>query len=211
MTTEIDIDRSADLFPEFNTLVAVTAAFCIAAELQVNRHINHKPGDHVSLEGLLVKQSIRLPLVGPIAAALANVTPDSIQITIDGPLSPPVLNSNTFQGNSIQSILTSIFQPVLINYFERNRDKLEAKYGSDRTKWPSAWQMGWLVRNGLSHGNKVFFERPTASPVTWGGASLGPSDNGKQLVFGLINQADILFLLFEMEDTLFKALVRRAI
>jgi hypothetical protein len=47
--------------------------------------------------------------------------------------------------------------------------------------------------------------------VTWGGIALSHADNNKRLVFGILNQADLLLLLFDMEDSLFTPLVRRAV
>jgi hypothetical protein len=206
----IVIDQNAQFFSEFNTMVTVTAACCIAVDLHVTGHINYQPGDYVSLEGHLLKRYVRLPLVGPVGAALSNRLPDYFHITVEDSTPAAAPLAHNFQSETLRSMLTAIFHPMVVNYFERHRPQLEAKFSSDRTAWPAAWQMGWLVRNGLSHGNKVHFERASARPVTWQGVSLGPMDSGRQLVFGILNQADLLLLLFEMEDTLFTPLARRA-
>jgi len=206
----IIIDQKAQFFPEFNAMVAVTAAFCIAVDLHVTGYINYQPGDFATLQGHLLKRNVRLPLVGPIAAALADRLPDSFHITVEDskPAATPL--AHTFQGRTLRSSLTAIFHPMIVNYFEKHMSQLKAKFGSDRTAWPAAWQMGWLVRNGLSHGNKIYFERATAKPVAWQGVTLGPTDNGRQLVLEILNHADLLLLLFEMEDTLFTPLARCA-
>jgi len=203
------VTQNAQLFSELNTMITVTAAFCIAADLHVSGHINYQAGDYVTFEGHLLKKNVRLPLVGPVGAALVSRLPDEIGITVEDPSAPAKPFKHEARG--IGDLLTSVFQPMLVNYFEKQRPALEARYGADRTCWPAAWQMGWLVRNGLSHGNKVFFERPSQKPVTWGGIALSHADNNKRLVFGILNQADLLLLLFDMEDSLFTPLVRRAV
>ncbi len=206
----ITVTQSAQLFAEFNTTIAVAAAFFIATELHVNGRVNHQPGDYARLDAHLLKRVVRLPLVGPVGAALAGTLPNTISITIEDASGPGSSSDVAQQPGNLQNVLTHIFHPMLVNYFERHRSALEARFGSDRTNWPSSWQMGWLVRNGLSHGNRVYFERHTARPVSWGGVTLSPTDNGTQLVFGILNQADIILLLFEMEETLFAPLTHRA-
>ncbi len=198
------IDRTAHLFEELNTIVTVTSALAIASELHVSGNVNYKAGDYLVIEAQLLQKEVRLPLVGPVAAALMNRLPDLIEITVvDG-----IHNHKPYKVETagFRALLVSMFQPLLVNYFERHRDALATKFGTDRPAWPNSWQMGWLIRNGLSHGNKVFFDRPTAKPVSWGGLTLSATDNGKQLVYGMINQGDLLLLMFEMEAVLFAAI-----
>ena len=148
------IGPQGTLFHEFNTLLTATLALAIAAELHVSGHVNYNAGDYLTIEGKLCAKEVRLPLVGPVAAALMDRLPDLIELTVvEG------IKGNTsfrHQTGGLRALLISLFQPFVVNFYERHKGTLHGRFGQDRTTWPDSWQMGWLVRNGASHGNQVY-------------------------------------------------------
>ena len=85
------------------------------------------------------------------------------------------------------------------------------KYHSDRTQLPDAWQMAWVIRNGLSHNGKVHFDPPKQTskktpklpaPVHWQGLKIGPEHQGQTILGNFLNVGDLIVLSIEMEQSL---------
>lgn len=93
----------------------------------------------------------------------------------------------------------AIFLPFLVNYHEHYRPEIEEKHRQGRTSWPAPWQMSWALRNATSHSGKVF-KTATQAPVSWRGLTFGPNDEPARKILSLVNGADILILLLEMEE-----------
>lgn len=54
----------------------------VASELILTGKVNHKLGDFLTIEAKHLVMQIRVPLVGPIQAALANIDPAFIEIEV---------------------------------------------------------------------------------------------------------------------------------
>ena len=93
----------------------------------------------------------------------------------------------------------------VVNQFERGILAIKGKFSADRTKWPSPWQMGWLIRNGLAHGGKVHFDLrrdPNPHPVIWRGLSITAKQQGEVILGNFVNVGDLIVLSIEMEEDL---------
>ena len=93
----------------------------------------------------------------------------------------------------------------VVNQFERGRLSIEARFSTDRTKWPAAWQMGWLIRNGLAHGGTVHFDlrrNPKPSLVCWRGLSISASQQGDTILGNFVNVGDLIVMTLDMEEDL---------
>ena len=84
----------------------------------------------------------------------------------------------------------------------RSIGRVQAQFGTNRTSWPDAWQMGWMVRNGISHGGLVHFKNDNQQGVTWNELEITPNEQGTQILGTLVNQGDLVLLLIDMEESL---------
>lgn len=196
-TTTYRILQSTGCYPEVNTLLIALQGVAVAAELHVTGTVKYQPGDYLTVEAKHLKGEVRLPIVGPVEAALANKKPDEIHVTIINGSTPCTLKYST---SGFVEFINAIFLPFLVTYHERYRAELESKFKGGRTNWPSPWQMSWALRNAASHGGKVF-EKATQQPVCWRGLTFSPSDEPAVKILSLVTGADILALMLEMEET----------
>lgn len=101
-----------------------------------------------------------------------------------------------------------MIQAFLVNHFERGRETIENRHTTHRPSWPSPWQMGWLVRNGLSHDGGVYFKSSKngdkggskPKPVHWRGLAIRPEDQGTPILGNLVSFGDLIILALEMEE-----------
>jgi hypothetical protein len=94
--------------------------------------------------------------------------------------------------------LYALEQSMFVNYFERERPQIEAKYGVDTTCWPADWNFARIVRNSVAHKNEVFFRNPAAAPVTWRGLTYSPPGNGRKVLNGDLWAADLIYLMTDL-------------
>lgn len=97
------------------------------------------------------------------------------------------------------SILSKlVLQGLFINYFERIKDEVIKNYGS-QAKWPTVWRFAQVVRNSCAHG-KIRIDNPKSSPVTWRTLAYTSTDNGRQVFWDDMAEADLIFLMLDMDS-----------
>lgn len=196
--TTYKITKTTGFYPELNTLLISLQSVAIAAELYRAGKVQTNPGDYVTIEAKHLLKEVRLPLYGPVQAAMMNAQPDEIHLSeVHGKTKSPLL----FWTSGFQNFVDALFLPFLVNFHQRNRDALIKGFSQDRTSWPAAWQMSWALRNAASHGGKVF-EKATQKPVMWQGITFGPGDEPAKCLTSMVNGADLLLLMIEMEESL---------
>ncbi|MFH6960792.1 hypothetical protein ACHRV1_25630 [Flavobacterium aquidurense] len=186
-------------YDQIDSLIIVIAAIAISFEYKIKNTAIYNPGDYVALEGLSTHKIIRLPLHGPIEAALQNLKPDTIEITVED-MAP---TSTTYQVNTsaLQNTIDYIFSPYFVAFYENNFSAAKTKFGTDFITWPVSWRMGWIVRNALSHNQKIYFTNLSTPAITWKGVTISPNQQNIPLR-NILNFTDILLLLFDMERDL---------
>lgn len=196
-TTTYKIVRSTGFYPQLNTLLIALQGVAVATELRATGSVSHQPGDYLTIEAKHSAKEVRLPLVGPVEAALANRKPDEIHLTV---VHGKTTVRHPHSTSGFKDFVDAIFLPFLVNYHETHIDDVKAQHTQTRTAWPNAWQMSWALRNAASHGGKVF-EKSTQKPVSWEGLTFSPSDEPAKKITSLINGADIFLLLLQLEET----------
>ncbi|MBB3195884.1 hypothetical protein [Roseateles terrae] len=195
MTTFL-IDKNSGLFHHLNVFLIALEGVFTATSLAAGQRVQLNPGDFSTIEGLVSKMDVRVPLHGPIATAIQDRTPDVIEITVlPTPPSPPRFRFNT---RGLVRTLTILVQPFYANYFEQHVPEIRARYGRDDKGWPPVWQAAWAVRNAISHNGRVWFKSPDHPAVTWRSLTLAPAHNGTELS-SLMSLGDLLVLLLDME------------
>ncbi|WP_029934542.1 hypothetical protein [Sphingomonas sp. UNC305MFCol5.2] len=103
---------------------------------------------------------------------------------------------------AVSHLLQSFGQALATAFFEQCREEVELKFGADVTGWPHVWNFGRTVRNAMSHGGKIHFQNPGASPVSWKGLTYSAADNGRQILHSDLWPGDIFDLIIEMDSYL---------
>lgn len=126
----------------------------VTSELILTGKVNHKPGDFLTIEAKHLDMQIRVPLVGPIQAALDNTDPELIQLeVIEGRKNDRGI---LYATSGFQKFIDTIFLPFLVSYFEKYKHEITEKHSASSDSWPDSWRMGWAVRNAASHNGRVF-------------------------------------------------------
>ena len=197
------ISSSRGCFQELLPLLATCSATYAAVQVHSARRFSSAP-DHVFVIICRHLDSrVALPLHGPIEDALQNRVPEGIGIgVLQGRGSIPTPG---FESAGFKDLFDRMIHPYVVNQFERGRLSIEARFSTDRTKWPAAWQMGWLIRNGLAHGGMVHFDlrrNPNPSPVCWRGLSISANQQGNTILGNFVNVCDLIVMTLDMEEDL---------
>lgn len=193
------INKSVGCFNDFNVLLIALSSVSIAANFHLRLPMDWKPGDYFALQGKLFSdKDVLLPLVGPVEGALKGVIPNLIEITVTDTAAGK--QEHLCKTSGFVGLIESVFQPFFVNYYERYLDGVRASFGDSDTQWPASWQMGWIVRNAISHNGCVYFRNQGHAAVTWEGLTLSYADNGARLIHNLLSVADLIILLLKMEE-----------
>jgi hypothetical protein len=196
--TTYRITKQTGFYDELCTLMIALQGVAVSTEYILNNKAEYAAGDHLTVEAKHLASKVRLPLFGPIQAAIHNLEPDQIDLTV---VSDRQAEQNfSHQISGFQKFVNAIFKPFLVSYHEAHKDEIEHKFPSGRHTWPDAWQMSWAVRNATSHNGTVFND-PHRKPVSWRGIHHSPSDDKTSPLLEKINGGDLLILLLEMEET----------
>lgn len=194
-----ELKASDGCFDDFYSLLVAIASLATAAQWHTSGTVDFKPGETIALEcSHLSDREVHLPLFGPVQSALAGVTPQVIQISVKqrNP-SPPSYKTKT---SGFAGAVETIFQPFFVNFYERHSGEIATKFGKIDKQAPSVWQMGWVVRNAVSHNGCVYFRDPAHQSVAWQGLVLSPQDNGKRLFHSIFSAGDLIVMMLEMEE-----------
>lgn len=190
------IIKSTGFYTELNVLLIALQGVAVTAGRLLNGGLIHNVGDYLTIQAKYLQKEVRVPLVGPVEAALANRKPDEVQLNVVHGITS---SSHAYWTIGFEEFINAIFLPFLVSYHQRYRPEIEARHRQGRTSWPASWQMSWALRNAVSHSGKVF-EKATQAPVAWRGLIFGPSDEPARTILSLINGGDILLLLLDMEE-----------
>ena len=152
MTTYKLLPETA-FFDELNVFLIALSSVAIACQLQATGKAQFNPGDYATIEAKHLDVRVRLPIVGPIAAALGDRKPDVIELTIMQGRDQERTYSHSTGG--LKGLLNAVAQPFLVNYYERHLDDIRERHGRSDRDWPAAWQMAWIVRNAYSSAVRI--------------------------------------------------------
>ena len=198
LQTTYRITKQTGFYEELCTLMIALQGVAVSTEYLLNNNAEYASGDYLTIEAKHLVSKVRLPLFGPIQAAIKNLEPDQIDLTVVS--DKQAEQDFTHELAGFQKFVNAIFKPFIVSYHEAHKDEIERKFPSGRHTWPNAWQMSWAVRNAASHNGTVF-DSPKRQPVSWQGITHLPSDDLTSPLLEKINGGDLLILLFEMEET----------
>lgn len=202
------------LHARLETFLIINAAFVYATASVAGREQPVERGDMVNCFCRYLNINVRLPLHGPLQAALAGKSPDRIAIECEEIISRPQYTGvgewaggfGSSRGISFgfAATIANMISPIFVEFYESYRQAVFATYqGQDN--WPEVWRFARVVRNGLSHGGCISIERATERPARWYGLTYSHANNGHRFIGVLdadMSLGDFLVLMFEMDDVL---------
>jgi len=198
------IEQGDRLFRPVNDFMIVTAAILQATSLfvEASTHKSKRPG--ARLDSKQGDRAIVIPLRSPLEHALADTLPDRLEIGFvpngflpDEPHEKPPHKSNGFRDATL-----SITSMLYLSLFERQVPWLTANVSTDRNKWGPIPCFGRMLRNAAAHEGRLSMDNPNTPAVSWKHLTYGPPDNGRQILGGDLNIADLLFFMFDLSDEL---------
>jgi hypothetical protein len=100
----------------------------------------------------------------------------------------------TVNMGALNHFIFGLSQMMVVSYVENHKGHLNAKYGPVDS-WPAVWQFARIVRNAMSHGNKVNIT--DGKTATWKGLTYSPSENGRTVVNADLLPGDLIVMLRE--------------
>ena len=194
------------LHGRINTLCVTLSAVAISAHYLWFGEARFPPGKGGDLYCRRIPAALRYPISGALEMALADQTPQSIDLefiaeTDTAQLEPgPEVPRRETDG--LASIYLSIISPLFVQFYEGYNDWLYRKQ-KHPDNWPEIWRFGRIVRNTMAHGGKVDIAQKD-SPASWRGLSYSSADNGREIVTreGDLSTGDIFTLMIEMSEEL---------
>jgi len=161
------------------------------------------PDRPLTIGGLPTGKGVDLEIYpGQVIVDMANGRFPSELTFILLPINSKVSTKCNVPMPGIKNTALQLYSYSYIAFYENIKNKIEMKFGEQPSKWPSILNFARVIRNSFAHGNIVNFINPRASKVSWENLSLGPVDNGKQVLFSLLGLSDIILLIFEIGNEL---------
>lgn len=183
-------------FKEITELLMAMQSLFIAVEVVRVGRIEYRPGDWGTLECRMLRREVMVPLYGPLQAAMGQEEIRAIPLGVRIRTFP---SSYANYYSNLNGSIESLARGALVNYFEKHREQIVNVHGRLPPTWPSSWQMGWAIRNAISHDGRVF-NNDRYLPVTWEGYTIAPTDEPEKQILNDVNAADMILLLIQMEE-----------
>lgn len=156
------------------------------------------PGDVATVESRRGHFQVRLPIYGPVKAALEGTGPDAIQIQTEQKNESKRYAAYT---SRLKHPVESVFVSNFLRYYIIGEVKLNKIHESD-WKWGNNWRFAWAIRNALAHNGRIDFRNPKKNAVEWDGLRYDASNNKHPVFEQDIGPADLILLMIDMDNEL---------
>ena len=75
------------------------------------------------------------------------------------------------------NVVAKMVGNAYLSFFERHSSNVKRRFGQQPASWPSAWRMGWLLRNAVAHNGRFAINDANFPITTWNGITVSCSDN----------------------------------
>ena len=193
--------RGDRLYGALNDFLVISAAMTYATATVQGDLRPIVPGETAGLQAIHGPFWVRVPVYGPIQAAVTDRKPDFIHYFYAEddslPWEPAITNYS-----GLATIMASFAAATFTNFYEAHAELISETVGNDKSQWPELLRFATIVRNSLSHGWQINIRNSRSLPASWRGLTLGPDDNGTKTVNSIIGVGDILVLLKDTCDAL---------
>ncbi|OLF81480.1 hypothetical protein AWH62_02075 [Maricaulis sp. W15] len=181
-------------------LATLVASVGIAAQYYADGRVTVNPGDYLAVVSNRFPMQLRVPMSGPVEAALMEIPISRIDLAIEASTPAPTYKIWT---SGYQSLVRHLIAPLFVDFYEQHLPWIEANLGGrDGSKWPAVLDFARVIRNACSHGGKLTFKNSTSRSVNWRGITYSPADHDKLVVCADLSLADIIALVFDISDEL---------
>lgn len=183
--------------PLFSLLV-VLSSYMFSMAVLLRREFEFSPDQAYRLHCAQFDYELCCPLDTPLKIAIKGMIPDEILLEFSEKTDFNAVGCTEYK--QTLNTLSNIVSPIFVTFYEFYRPWLQAHMGN-RSNWPKVWSFGWAVRNCASHGGKLAF-KSSRDAVVWRSLSYNRSNNGKKIIGVDLSVADIIILMFDMNDEL---------
>ena len=206
LTTLQTEDGKHRLHRRINNFMILMSSLATAVNVTVG---NAMPKDNlIGMESQIFNLHLAFFTEQFLPNVINDVMPRTLEIQIRSGRENQVQKQNEERGLETKSFdgYTEVFYqtiaPMFVEFYEAHKQWLYENINREPTRWPSILNFGRTIRNSLSHGNKIWFDRGNVTPVSWYTIAYGPADNGRQVVQNDLSIGDVIILMFEMNDAL---------
>ena len=153
--------------------------------------------DHAVFDGLTSNVRLQWRPNYLVSSVVRNYQPE--QITFECFELEPLPKGETVNLGSLDTFIIGLSQMMLVSYFEDRKDLIKQNFKVIKN-WPEVWQFARIVRNALSHGNKINIH--DGYSATWNGLTYSEVQNGQTVINADLFPGDLIVLLRELEDSL---------
>ena len=207
----ITLKHKHRLHDRLNNLIIAVEALTVAGNFLRGEPAKWTAPTVAALDCVQLPISVKVPVWGPLEAALNDQYPDAIHIDFLE-ISPPIPEYSVWAAGLQKRHLTfglikvaiNMIIPIFVEFFESYKQFLFDNMKRPEN-WPMIWRFGWAVRNAMSHDGCIYFENNKTVPVSWYSLTYSHANNGHRIL-GVKNAdlgvGDIVVLMFEMNDEL---------
>ncbi|WP_342648243.1 hypothetical protein [Mucilaginibacter sp. CSA2-8R] len=183
---------SADsFFDEIMTILITSFGFVVSAQLMKSKYspvLEYPEEEYAKVDfpfAAIGEQKIYSFKMFEILGKVANAVPlDSISYTayektLDNISNVP--NATILENRDTFYFIRKVMAGCYLSYYEKIKDMVVGRYGSDPLHWPPPLQFARVVRNAFAHHSIITIKNPNVPPVTWRHLTYGPQDNGKNI------------------------------
>ena len=194
----MEITRSRDrCFDDIANYLITMISLALTAELYVAGHAaRYAPNHRAKLDAKQVGKGLVIYTHTLLDEGFAYRWPTKLVVD-EKPVQVPA--SAILNLGVLERPFYALERSMFVNYFERERPQIEAKYGVDTKRWPADWSFARIVRNSVAHKNEVSFRNPAAAVISWRGLTYSPADNGKKVLNGDLWAADLIYLMTHLD------------
>lgn len=175
----------------------------MAATIAMTGKCEWNSSTSIGIEGSALDHlRLAIPLLGPMQAAIGACTLGSITIPVTEIEPSPAPTGDNPQRPILDAFGNSL-SPIFVEYYETHRSWLEER-GMKISDWPTSIAFGRVIRNAMSHGNKIKMTDKKQKPVNWRSLKYDISDHDKA-VYGVgcdLFILEVILLMFDMSKEL---------
>ena len=205
------IKRGERLYQPLNNFTVIFSAFVLAANIHRRKMGPPRIGSWDTFNCQQLDISIKLVTGGPLEYALNDVLPDDIQIEFIKGI-PQIAAYSIWAGGYVynnryqvtygfRSAMIATVSMIFVTFYQTYVDWL-AKHAKKYDNWPPRWKFARVIRNSVAHGGRISIEKESAPPVSWYGLTYAYANNGREAIGEDLSHADMIALMFEMDEEL---------
>lgn len=183
---------SADsFFDEIMTILITSFGFVVSAQLIKSKYspvLEYPEEEYIKVDfpfAAIGEQKIYGFKMFDVLGKVANAKPiDSINYTayektLESISNAP--NATILENRDTFYFIRKVIAGCYLSYYEKIKDRIVNRYGSDPHQWPSQLQFARIVRNAFAHQSVITITNQNAAPVTWRHLTYGLQDNGRNI------------------------------